>query len=207
MKPPIALTLNLLAFAIVGTAAHAQTAEPTDPKATEQWEPVPKVITPGKQDAAPPSDSIVLFDGRDLGQWETSKDHLPPHWKVHDGVVTVDKASGNIQTRQHFRNYQLHLEWQVPKDITGEGQARGNSGALPRLHRAWRRGLRGSDPRFVQQQDLCQRPGRQHLQAGAAAGQCHASAGRMAKLRRRVDSAGVRRRWLAEITGLRDRAA
>ena len=125
---PIALTLNLLAFAIVGTAAHAQTAEPTDPKATEQWEPVPKVITPGKQNAAPPSDAIVLFDGRDLSQWETSKDHLPAHWKVHDGVVTVDKASGNIQTKQHFRNYQLHLEWQVPKDITGEGQARGNSG-------------------------------------------------------------------------------
>ena len=52
MKPPIALALNLLAFAILGAAAHAQTAEPTDPKATEQWEPVPKVITPGKQDAA-----------------------------------------------------------------------------------------------------------------------------------------------------------
>lgn len=125
---PIALTLNLLAFAIVGATTHAQTAEPTDPKATEQWEPVPKVVTPGKQDAAPPSDAIVLFDGRDLSQWETSKDHLSAHWKVHDGVVTVDKASGNIQTRQRFRNYQLHLEWQVPKDITGEGQARGNSG-------------------------------------------------------------------------------
>ena len=89
---------------------------------------MPKVVTPGKQDAAPPSDAIVLFDGHDLSQWETSKDHSPARWHVHNGVVTVDKTTGNIQTRQHFRNYQLHLEWQVPKGITGEGQARGNSG-------------------------------------------------------------------------------
>lgn len=119
----------LLALAtLVTSAACAQTAEPTDPKATEQWEPVPKTVTPEKQDDAPPSDAIVLFNGHDLSQWETAKDRSPARWNVHDGVVTVDKATGNIQTKQHFRNYQLHLEWRVPKDITGEGQARGNSG-------------------------------------------------------------------------------
>jgi hypothetical protein len=119
----------LLALAtLVTSAAWAQTAEPTDPKATEQWEPVPKTVTPGKQDSAPPSDAIVLFDGRDLSQWETAKDHSAAHWNVHDGIVTVSKTTGNIQTKQHFKNYQLHLEWRVPKDITGEGQARGNSG-------------------------------------------------------------------------------
>jgi hypothetical protein len=119
----------LLALAtLVTSAAWAQTAEPTDPKATEQWEPVPKTVTPGKQDGAPPSDAIVLFNGHDLSQWETAKDRSPARWNVHDGIVTVDKATGNIQTKQHFRNYQLHLEWRVPKDITGEGQARGNSG-------------------------------------------------------------------------------
>lgn len=115
-----------LAFSVAAasTSAWAQ----TDPKATEQWEPVPKVVTPGKQSSAPPSDAIVLFDGHDLSKWEASKDHSPANWKVHDGVVTVDKATGNIQTKQKFRNYQIHLEWQVPKDITGDGQARGNSG-------------------------------------------------------------------------------
>ena len=118
--------LALLVLATVGSSASAQ----TDPKATEQWEPVPKVVTPGKQDEAPPSDAVVLFDGRDLAQWETTKDRSPARWKVHDGVVTVDKASGNIQTKQHFKNYQLHLEWQVPTGITGEGQARGNSGVF-----------------------------------------------------------------------------
>jgi hypothetical protein len=128
---PIALVPALLLIAAMGSSTvSAQTAEPTDPKATEQWQPVPKIVTPGKQDSAPPSDAIVLFDGRDLSQWETSKDHTPAHWKVHDGVVTVDKPSGNIQTRQKFKNYQLHLEWQVPTTITGEGQKRGNSGVF-----------------------------------------------------------------------------
>lgn len=132
MKRPLAAALALCAFS--ASAAWAQStvpssgAEPTDPKATEQWEPVPKIVTPAKRADAPPSDAVVLFDGRDLGQWEASKDHSPAHWNVHDGVVTVDKTTGNIQTKQHFRNYQLHLEWQVPKDITGEGQGRGNSG-------------------------------------------------------------------------------
>jgi hypothetical protein len=40
----------------------------------------------------------------------------------------VDKSTGNIQTKQSFTNYQLHLEWRVPANITGTGQARGNSG-------------------------------------------------------------------------------
>jgi hypothetical protein len=125
MKRRSALVLAMLSVATTGSmSAWAQ----TDPKATEQWEPVPRIVAPGKQDGAPPSDAVVLFDGHDLAQWELSKDHAPAGWKVHDGVLTVDKASGNIQTKQRFKNYQLHLEWQVPKGVTGEGQARGNSG-------------------------------------------------------------------------------
>lgn len=133
MKRHIALALLSSITLATGAMAQARSPSadnPTDPKATEQWEPVPKVVNPGKQDSAPPSDAIVLFDGRDLGQWETSNDGSPARWKVHDGVVTVDKNAGNIQTRRHFRNYQLHLEWQVPAGITGEGQARGNSGVF-----------------------------------------------------------------------------
>jgi len=99
-----------------------------DPKATEQWEPVPPVIMPGAPPGAPPSDAIVLFDGRNLDQWINTKDHAPAGWKVAHGVMTVEKSVGNIETKQHFKNYQLHLEWQVPKAITGEGQLRGNSG-------------------------------------------------------------------------------
>jgi hypothetical protein len=116
---------TLAAFCFHPAAAQAPQG---DPKATEQWEPVPPVIMPGARPGAPPSDAIVLFDGRNLDQWINTKDHAPAGWKVAHGVMMVDKSVGNIETKQHFKNYQLHLEWQVPKGITGEGQLRGNSG-------------------------------------------------------------------------------
>jgi hypothetical protein len=88
----------------------------------------PAVVTPGATSAAPPSDAIVLFDGRDLEQWVTTTDKSPARWTIAGGVVTVSKMAGNIETKRKFRNYQLHLEWRVPANITGSGQARGNSG-------------------------------------------------------------------------------
>jgi len=77
---------------------------------------------------APPSDAIVLFDGSGLDQWVNTKDKTPAGWTVANGVLTVSKAAGNIETKRKFRNYQLHLEWRVPDTITGSGQSRGNSG-------------------------------------------------------------------------------
>ena len=44
--------------------------------------------------------------------------------------MTVNKSGGNIETKRSFKNYQLHLEWKVPSNITGSGQARGNSGVF-----------------------------------------------------------------------------
>jgi hypothetical protein len=51
---------------------------------------------------------------------------------VHDGILTVKKAPGvgNIETRRKFHNYQLHVEWRIPENITGSSQARGNSGVF-----------------------------------------------------------------------------
>jgi hypothetical protein len=108
----------------------AASDEGPDPKATEQWEPVPAVVSPGATDSAPPGDAVVLFDGHNLDQWVSVNDHSPARWKVADGVITVDKSAGNIETKQSFRSYQLHLEWRIPKNITGEGQHRGNSGVF-----------------------------------------------------------------------------
>jgi len=34
-------------------------------------------------------------------------------------VVTVNKAAGNIETKRTFRNYQFHIEWRIPENITG----------------------------------------------------------------------------------------
>lgn len=137
--------LRMLSCALLGTmvwpvgAAHhgpvsqAPQAQPPagprpSPKETEVWEPVPEIVTPGKTDSAPPSDAIVLFDGTNLNEWMSVKDKSPAAWTVADGVMTVNKPSGNIETKRTFTNYQLHLEWRIPANITGKDQGRGNSG-------------------------------------------------------------------------------
>ena len=103
-----------------------------NPKDTEVWEPVPKVITPGATNLAPPSDAIVLFDGKNLDEWVMNRGKTPANWTVADGVLTVKKGpgSGNIETKRTFKNYQLHVEWRIPENITGKDQARGNSGVF-----------------------------------------------------------------------------
>jgi hypothetical protein len=111
-------------------AAQAPTTSAPAPEETEVWEPIPPVVTPGATWAAPPSDAIVLFDGKNLNEWVLTRDKSPANWIVADGVVTVNKAGGNIETRQTFKDYQLHIEWKIPESITGSGQARGNSGVF-----------------------------------------------------------------------------
>jgi 3-keto-disaccharide hydrolase len=107
----------------------AQTLPP--PQETEVWEPVPPVVTPGPAtNVPPPSDAVVLFDGKNLDEWVMTNDKSPAKWAVSDGAFTVVKKTGNIETRKKFRNYQLHLEWRIPENITGKDQARGNSGVF-----------------------------------------------------------------------------
>ncbi len=100
------------------------------PEETEVWTPVPAIVTPGATDAAPPSDAIVLFDGKNEDEWVSAQDHTPAKWIVGDGVLLVAKGTGNIETKRSFKDYQLHLEWKIPENITGSGQARGNSGVF-----------------------------------------------------------------------------
>jgi hypothetical protein len=139
--PSRSLILALSLAAVMPVAAAAQTpagpAAPAppqgDPKLTEVWEPVPKVVTPPPAPATPtpaPSDAIVLFDGKNLDEWVNVKGQTPATWLVQDGVMVVHKPSGNIETKRKFTNYQLHIEWRVPADITGTNQARGNSGVF-----------------------------------------------------------------------------
>jgi hypothetical protein len=102
-----------------------------DPKATEVWTPVPKIVTPASSAGDAPSDAIVLFGGKDLSEWVSVKDpSKPAEWTVADGAFTVKKGTGNIQTKRSFTDYQLHIEWKIPSNITGSGQARGNSGVF-----------------------------------------------------------------------------
>ena len=111
-----------------GRTAAEETAVAAKPEDTELWEPVPRKVPPGVDGRAAPSDAIVLFDGRNLDEWVMAKDRSPARWRVDGGTMVVDKAFGNIETKRLFKNYQLHLEWRIPAKVTGEGQARGNSG-------------------------------------------------------------------------------
>ena len=86
----------------------------------------PAIIDPGPV-GGPPSDAIVLFDGKDLSGWDSVKG-AEAKWLVKDGAVTVMPRSGSIATKQEFGDVQLHLEWATPAEVVGEGQGRGNSG-------------------------------------------------------------------------------
>ena len=113
------------------TTLSAQDKNKMTHEMTEFYSPEPPVVTPGTEikggGFTAPSDAIVLFDGKDLSKWENTKGG-PAEWKVKDGVITVDKSKGDIQTKDKFNDFQLHIEWRVPKNIEGSDQLRGNSG-------------------------------------------------------------------------------
>ncbi len=83
----------------------------------------PAIITPGESDSQPPSDAIVLFNGRDLDNW-----HNGENWSVRDGIIYAGK--GPIRTKEEFGDCQLHIEWSSPSEVKGDGQGRGNSGVF-----------------------------------------------------------------------------
>ncbi len=90
--------------------------------------PQPRIVTPGDKPGDPPSDAIVLFDGKDVSKWMAS-DGGEAKWKVENGAMEVTRT-GNIQTREHFGDCQLHIEWAAPAEVKGESQGRGNSGVF-----------------------------------------------------------------------------
>jgi len=132
MNTRLSQFLTLATLVTVSAALLAQEAAKPKPEETEIWTPVPTVVTPGATCAAPPSDAIILFDGKNEDEWVSAQDHTPAQWVVVDGTLMVKKASGvgNIETKRKFKNYQLHLEYKIPANITGSGQARGNSGVF-----------------------------------------------------------------------------
>ena len=125
-----ALVAQSPAAAAAQSPSQAAPSPGPKPADTEVWEPEPKVVTPGATCGAPPSDAIILFDGKNLDEWVSAKDKSPAQWTVANGVMSVAKSAGNIETKRSFRNYQLHIEWRIPENITGSGQGRGNSGVF-----------------------------------------------------------------------------
>ena len=122
-------TLTLLLIgALLGGFAFAQLGYKDTPFLPDgKWRvhdldrPRPPVVTPGAAPGAPPSDAIVLFDGRDLSRWNGN-------WKVENGYMQV--TQGPMRTKESFGDIQLHIEWATPNPPLNEGQNRGNSGIL-----------------------------------------------------------------------------
>ena len=80
---------------------------------------------------APPSDAIVLFDGKDLAKWRSKKDGEPRpvegRERLHGGGA---RAPATSAPNEAFGDCQLHVEWATPTPGDGEGQGRGNSGVF-----------------------------------------------------------------------------
>lgn len=87
--------------------------------------PFPCRVTPGPYaEARPPSDAVVLFDGRSLDAWDGAGE-----WEVKDGALVAGK--GDLRTRELFGDLQLHVEWMTPLSVSGAKVSdRGNSGVF-----------------------------------------------------------------------------
>jgi hypothetical protein len=149
---------NLFTYlAASGTLACAQNAPkdpgaPRDPKRFNQptgytdtpilpyqrWRvhdlnrPKPPLVTPASVPGGPPSDAVVLFDGKNLDQWtfRGKRGQAPRSWKLVDGAMEIDPGAGDATTKEAFGDMQLHLEFSAPREISGDSQWRANSGVL-----------------------------------------------------------------------------
>jgi hypothetical protein len=143
MRSKVLTAAWILTTAVTVTLVLASTIschQQASPSVAIQWKehdrsrPQPPVITPGEastQDrpGAPPSDAVVIFDGKDLSGWESIKGGPAP-WKVENGYFEVVPQTGDIKTKQAFGDCQLHVEWATPDPPHGQDQDRGNSGVF-----------------------------------------------------------------------------
>ncbi len=167
---------------------------PPEPKVTEVWFPVPAMVTPGAAPGAPPSDAIILFDGKNIDAWKSAKAEGPARWKVVNGEMVVAPGTGDIQTKEKFGDVQLHVEWcspQLPPDKVN--QDRGNSGVF--LQDVYELQILDT----LREQDLREWPGGEYLQAIPAAGECRHRRRQLAGLRHRVHRTAVRRGRITDV--------
>jgi hypothetical protein len=99
--------------------------------------PYPRLVTPGaastpERPGSPPSDAVVLFDGKDLSHWVNVRDGktTEPKWKLGDGYMEMVKGTGDLVSKEKFGDAQIHVEWAAPAKVEGSDQLRGNSGVL-----------------------------------------------------------------------------
>ena len=142
--------------------------------------PEPKVVDPGPV-GGPPSDAIVLFDGKRPVAWEGGE-----NWPVKDGYAIDRRARHPHQAGLR----RLPIARRMGRAGEGRRQRPGTR-QQRRLHDG---PLRSSDSRLLRQPHLFRRPGGGHLQATPAAGERLPQAGPVADLRHHFRGAAVRRR-------------
>ncbi len=134
---------SLLVLAVAGAAALAATAsqrgrndEPVIPGTNwhvhDRDRPQPRIVAPAaafSDNAPPPADAVVLFDGKDLSKWLTPNDQ-PAGWQVDQSGGFVKTGRYNIHTKDRFADFQLHVEFATPARSACSDQSRGNSGVL-----------------------------------------------------------------------------
>lgn len=101
--------------------------------------PAPPVVTAGtaSTDEAPgkaPSDAVVLFDGTDLSHWQAAGGGEPT-FTLKDGIMLSTnlkdpKNNKYLESKDHFGDVQVHVEWAEPVPAEGTSQGRGNSGVF-----------------------------------------------------------------------------
>jgi hypothetical protein len=135
------LIIGLMLFSYIYSSGQVQQKTPAPPpipsgpeimkpEMTEIWYPEVKIIQPGATNRDAPSDAIVLFDGTDINKEWTGMDGKPSIWTIKDGALISTKGSGYIKTKRVFSDFQLHIEWKTPTEVSGFSQGRGNSGVF-----------------------------------------------------------------------------
>jgi 3-keto-disaccharide hydrolase len=86
--------------------------------------PQPPLVEPGARPGDPPSDAVILFDGKDLSQWQGGNPR-----GVQDGTLNILKT-GELRSKQQFGDCQVHVEWMTPAKPDGGPMTWGNSGVF-----------------------------------------------------------------------------
>lgn len=86
--------------------------------------PQPPLVEPGQEPGAPPSDAVVLFDGKDLSAWQGGDVR-----GIEDGALDILKT-GELRSKRQFGDCQVHVEWMTPAKADGDLMQWGNSGVF-----------------------------------------------------------------------------
>lgn len=119
MRKTTGFCSTLVVFLLTAAVAFTQ-----DWRSGIPWE-KPPVITPGAKPGDPPSDAIILFDGKDMSQWDKE-------WSIENGALLCVPGKGDITSKRKFGSVQLHIEFATPSEVDPKatGQGRGNSGVF-----------------------------------------------------------------------------